>query len=86
MVSLVWIPKQSEPLDAESWQREIERVYVDAPGGRVELEQQGQQWRVRMAIKFTGGAYRPRASSPAWYDLGDEVTAALKAAGKPVAD
>ena len=86
MISLVWIPKHSEPSDAESWQREIERVYGDAPGGRVELEQQGQRWRVRMAIKFTGGAYRPRDTSPAWYDLAEEVTAALQRAGKPVDD
>jgi hypothetical protein len=86
MISLVWIPKHSEPSDAESWRREIERVYGDAPGGRVELEQRGQRWRVRMAIKFTGGAYRPRDSSPAWYDLSEEVTSALQAAGKPIAD
>jgi hypothetical protein len=45
MVSLIWIPKHSEPSDAESWQREIERVFGDGPGGRVELEQQGQAWR-----------------------------------------
>ncbi len=86
MISLVWIPKQSEPSDAESWQTAIERVYGDAAAGRVELEQQGQQWRVRMAIRFTGGAYRPRASSPVWYDLSEEVTDALQAAGKPVVD
>ena len=86
MVSLVWIPKHSEPTNAESWQKEIERVYGDAPGGRVELEKSGQQWRVRMAIKFTGGAYRPRDTSPAWFDLTEEVTAALQAAGMPVAD
>jgi hypothetical protein len=86
MISLVWIPKQSEPDDADSWRAAIEGVYRDAPGGRVELEQHGNAWRVRMAVKFTGGAYRPRASAPMWYDLSDEVTAALQAAGKPVSD
>jgi hypothetical protein len=86
MISLVWIPKHSEPSDAASWQEAIERVYGDAPGGRVELEQHGEHWRVRMAIRFTGGAYRPRASAPVWYDLSDEVTDALQAAGKPVVD
>jgi hypothetical protein len=80
------MPRQAEPSDAESCQREIERVHGDAPGGRVELEQRGQQWRVRMAIKFSGGAYRPRDTSPIWYDLSEEVTAALQGAGKPVAD
>jgi hypothetical protein len=86
MISLVWIPKHGEPSDAESWRTEIERVFGDAPGGRVELEQHGEAWRVRMAVKFTGGAYRPRASAPLWYDLSDAVTAALQAAGKPVTD
>jgi hypothetical protein len=86
MVSLIWIPKHSEPSDADSWQREIDRVYGDGPGGRVELEQQAQAWRVRMAIKFSGGPYRPRASAVIWYDLGEQVVAALRAAGKPVSD
>ena len=86
MFSLVWIPKHSEPSDADSWQKAIEHVYGDAPGGRVEIERQGERWRVRMAIKFTGGAYRPRDTSPEWFDLSEEVTAALQAAGKPVAD
>jgi len=86
MFSLVWIPRQSEPSDAESWRTAIAPVYADAPGGRVELEQHGQGWRVRMAISFKGGAYRPRDTSPEWQDLSEEVTAALQAAGKPVAD
>ncbi len=86
MISLVWIPKDSEPPDAASWHQAVERAYGDAPGGRVELERRGEAWRVRMAIKFTGGAYRPRDTSPQWYDLSEEVTAALKAAGKPVVD
>jgi hypothetical protein len=86
MISLIWIPKQSEPGDVESCLREIERAYADTPGGRVEIEQRGQAWRVRMAIKCSGGAYRPRDTSPIWYDLAEEVTAALQAAGKPVID
>ncbi len=86
MISLVWIPKHSEPSDSASWQEAVERAYGDAPGGRVELEQHGDVWRVRMAIKFTGGAYRPHDTSPVWHDLSEEVTDALRAAGKPVGD
>lgn len=86
MVSLIWIPKHHEPRDADSWQREIDRVYGDDPDGRVELEQQGQAWRVRMAIRVPGGPSRLRASAVIWYDLSEQVTAALRAAGKPVGD
>ncbi len=81
---IVWLPKGTEPDDAGSWREVVTRALGGSRAGRVELQRCGDEWRVRIAVQFTGGAFEPRDSGPVWFDLTDEVTAALQSAGKPV--
>jgi hypothetical protein len=81
---IVWLPTGAEPDDAGSWREVVTRALGGRQLGRVELQQCGDEWRVRIAVRFGGGAVEPRGAGGAWSDVTEEVTAALQSAGKPV--
>jgi hypothetical protein len=81
---IVWLPRGTEPDDAGSWRDIVTRALGGSRSGRVELQRCGDEWRVRVAVQFADGAGGPRGAGAVWSGVTDEVTAALRSAGKPV--
>ena len=80
---ILWLPPGTEPEDAASWREVIARAVGPRPS-RVELERRGDEWRVRIAVLLGGWTPDRQVAAPVWSDLTDDVTAALRSAGKPV--
>ena len=82
-VRIEWTPESMTPPDADKWLSEAAGAFPPPGVGKIELQWEAPSWHVRLAAAPIGR--RGHEPGPKWGDRKDEVRAALRKAGRPVA-